>query len=118
MKLVKLENDGDMARLSSEGEITQQSLVPGHHPLVEALGPDVYGMKVLLSLEKTTYIDSSGISWLVIAQKHFMQKGGKLVIHSPPAMIDQVLRLLKMHLVLNLATDEAGARAMASDGKS
>jgi len=112
MKLVKLDSAGPLLRLAAEGDITLQTLDPGRDLLRNALGPDYAKNKVLFSLEKVTYIDSSGISWLLVAHKHFVQGGGKLVLHSAPPLVEQVLRLLKMQLVLNLAADEASARAL------
>ena len=112
MKIVKLENAGDVVRLACEGEVTQQSLASGRDELREVLGPDGFKSPVLLSLASATYLDSSGISWLVIAHKHCVQAGGRLVIHSVPPLIDQVLRLLRMHTVLHLAANENAARAL------
>jgi anti-anti-sigma factor len=113
MKIVKLENLDGVVRLVCEGEVTQQTLGTGRDVLRDVLGPDGFSGKVLFSLQKTTYLDSSGISWLLIGHKHFVQAGGKLVIHSAPPLVDQVLRLLKMQMVLNLAADENSARELS-----
>jgi anti-anti-sigma factor len=118
MKLTKLEGTPGVIRLSCEGEITQQTIPPGQDPLEQAVGAGGFSSVVLLNLEKTHYIDSSGISWLLIRHKHFLQAGGRLVLHSVPPLVDQVLRLLKMYLVLNIAADEAAALALVSEGKS
>ena len=99
---------------------------PAHHDgdgrggtaqLEEALVSAGYRQKVLLDLENTTFIDSSGISWLMICHKHFVQAGGKVVYHSAPPLVQQTLKLLRLNLVLNLADDEDAARAMALEDK-
>lgn len=116
MKVTKLDGEVPL-RLLCEGDITLQTLVPDRDRFLELLGPDAYSATVLLSLERTTYIDSSGISWLLIAHKHFKQGGGKLVIHSSPPVVDHVLRLLNLQRVLNLAGDESAARALIGGGQ-
>jgi hypothetical protein len=57
------------------------------------------------------------VSWLIINHKRFREGGGMLVLHSVPPLVDQVFRLLKMYLVLNIQPDEAAARAAALGGR-
>ena len=77
-----------------------------------------YRSRVLMNLEKAEYIDSSGIGWLLTHHKHFLQAGGKLVLHSVPPRINDVFQLLRMSAVLHIAPDEAAARALATGEKA
>jgi anti-anti-sigma factor len=99
--------------LDCEGEISQADFSPGQDPLPERLGPDGFRARVLINLERVEYIDSSGVSWLIVNHKRFREQGGKLVLHSVPPRVDQVFKLLKMHLVLNIQDDAQAARAAA-----
>jgi len=117
MQLSMLSNDGQVARVQCAGQITQNDLEPGQDPLEGLLGEGVFGRKVLMNLERTNYIDSSGISWLIISHKHFLQGGGKLVLHSIPPLVNQVLQVLRMPLVLHIAKDEAAAWAVVLGDK-
>lgn len=78
-------------------------------PIVDAAGSDVYGKRVLFNLEACPYINSAGIGWILIIHKRFVSTGGKVVYHSMPPSVDQVLKLLKMDRVLHLCPDRESA---------
>jgi anti-anti-sigma factor len=79
-------------------------------PLAEMFGHDVYARPILMGLAGSEYMDSSGVSWLLMCHKRCKQAGGRLVIHSFPPLIAQILKVLRMELVLELAANEADAR--------
>ena len=51
------------------------------------------------------------------SHKRFRTDGGRLVLHSVPPMVAQVLRLLNLHTVLSIQPDQAAARALVADAK-
>src|SRR5262245_43098959 len=106
MKLTLVSLDSDLVRVQCEGNISQDTFKVGEDPLEGLLGANCYKHTVLLNLEKTHYIDSSGVSWLMSRHKNFLQAGGKLVLYSIPPMVSQVLHLLRMSLILDMAADE------------
>jgi stage II sporulation protein AA (anti-sigma F factor antagonist) len=108
---------GDIVRLRCEGNISQRDIDPGSDPIEGLLGAGCYKNKVLLSLENTHYVDSSGVGWLMGRHKQFLSEGGRLVLHSIPPMVSQVLHLLRMSLILHMAADEPAAVAMAAGEK-
>jgi anti-anti-sigma factor len=112
MQLNLISEDSGVARLECEGQITQNDFDPGDDPMTSVLGMEGFARKVLLNLEKTSYIDSSGISWLVVCHKKFLQAGGRLILHTIPPMVNHVLQLLRLHSIMHIAADEAAARAM------
>jgi anti-anti-sigma factor len=113
MKLTLIATEHDVTRIQNEGDITQMDFRAGTDLMANLLGPDGYSRKVLLNLEKTPYIDSAGVGWMVMCHKHFKEAGGRLVIHSVPPMVNQILRLLRMPDILYMAGDEAAAKALA-----
>lgn len=113
MKLTQIGEDGDVLHLACEGRVSQSDFEPGRDPMEAMLGVRGFGRKVLLNLERTNYIDSSGIGWLVICHRHFTGAKGKLVLHSVPPRVLQVLELIGLPKVVHIAQDEAAARAMA-----
>lgn len=117
MQLTMISDDSSFVRLRCEGQMSQSDFQPGVDPLESLLGRDCFSRKVLLNLEKTEYIDSSGISWLIVCHKHFLKAGGKMVLHTIPPMVYQALQWLRMPLILHLADDEAAAVALASGEK-
>jgi anti-anti-sigma factor len=111
LSLVSIEKAG-YVRLEAEGDITSGDFLDsgGKNPLETVLGANWASNNVMISLEKTAFIDSSAIGWLIDAQRKSKAAGGKLVLHSAPARVRDVFDLLKMRVVLNLKDDENSAR--------
>ncbi len=118
MHLSLLSTDDGLIRLRCEGNVSQQNFTSGADPLEVLLGSDCYDRTVLLNLENTEYIDSSGVSWLMGRHKRFLSAGGKLILHSVPPMVHQVLQLLRMTTILHVVADESAARKAAQGGRS
>jgi anti-sigma B factor antagonist len=113
LSVLSQEDDVSVVRLA-------ERLTPSNHPadideLVALLGADVYSRQVLLDLAECKFIDSSGISWLLVRHKRFRESGGRMVLFSIPPMIDQVIRVLRLQIVFCLAADEKSARAMLAE---
>jgi anti-anti-sigma factor len=90
----------------------QSESPPKLESLVELLGPRGYARRVLMSLAQTRFIDSAGLSWMVVCHKRFCQGGGKLVLHSITPEIFELLKMMRLDLALYLADDEAAAREL------
>jgi anti-anti-sigma factor len=117
MKLSLMANENGIARILNEGDITQMDFRAGTDLVENLLGEDGYSCKVLLSLEKTPFIDSAGFGWLMMCHKNFKNNGGRFVMHSIPPTIAQVLKLMGMSDILYLATDATDAEAVARGEK-
>src|SRR5271165_5749584 len=102
MKLTVESSDGAVIHVACADDITLFDFHAGENLLEQALGKDCYTRKVVLSLQKSCYIDSAGIGWLVMSHKRFRDAGGCLVIHSIPPMVSHVFRLLGLCTVLNM----------------
>ena len=118
MVLTLAAQDAQLVRVKSSGPITQQSLAGNSEPFRELLGEGAYGKRVLLDLSASDYIDSSGVGMLVGSHKRFKQAGGVLVFHSVGALAMKVLKMLRMDLLLHLATTEAEAAELAQKDRS
>ena len=117
MDLSIIADEGDTIRVRCEGEITNAFYEgTSDEPLANLLGgPDGLKRKVLLNLERVRYLDSSGISWLLIHHKHTKERGGKFVLYEVPPLILQTLEFLKLSHILHIASDEAGGRLAGGD---
>jgi anti-anti-sigma factor len=113
MKFSIIGDDGDVLRVRGEGEITDVNPRDGDEPLETLLGAGGLRRRVLLNLEQVPFIDSSGISWLLIRHKHFKEQGGRLVLYEVPLLVLQMLEFLNLTQVLHVAPDEAAARKLA-----
>src|SRR5690606_38742591 len=91
------------------GPITQAQLSPTQEPLVGVLGPNAYSHQILLDLKNSDHIDSSGVNWLLTLHRRARENGGRLVIHSVPPLVDNVLKVLRMNLVFEIAPSRAEA---------
>jgi anti-anti-sigma factor len=116
MQLTLTSSDNDVIRVQCDGSISQDGFRAGTDPFEQLLGADCYKKKVVMNLERTHYIDSSGVGWLMARNKQFRQAGGRLIIYSIPPMVSQVLQLLNMGKVLELASDEASALGRVTGG--
>ena len=67
---------------------------------------------VLLDLSKADYLDSNGVSWLIIAHKHFVQAGGRLILHSLPRRLQDTVDLLRLPSILDIVANETAARGL------
>jgi anti-anti-sigma factor len=115
MRFALVSHADDLTRIDCEGDVSQHELPAARDPIEDLLGPVIFRRRVLLDLGRTSYIDSSGISYLLGAHRKFQNAGGRLVLHSAPPTVTQVFKLLKMPQVLHIAADEAEARRLASE---
>jgi anti-anti-sigma factor len=117
ISMISIEKAG-YVKLQTEGEITSNDLLDAklHNPFEAVLGTSWASNNVLLSLEKTPFIDSSAIGWLLDSHRKMQQGGGKLVPHSAQPRVSEVFALLKLRQVLNLKDDEASAHEFITAG--
>src|SRR5688500_4401409 len=87
MELAVLSDTPEVLHVAVRGAIVMNNR---SEPLGEQLGNAVYARRVLFNLAEATYIDSGGVSWLIICHKRFLTNGGKLVLHSVPDLIRKV----------------------------
>src|SRR4051812_21238123 len=115
LPLVSIEKNG-IVRVAAEGNITTQDFQSpdNKNPLEKLLGVTWFTNKVMMNLDRTDYIDSSAIGWLIGSQRAFKEGGGMLVVHSIQPSVRQILDLLKIGKVVPLVPDEAEARRMVS----
>lgn len=114
MKLSLGKSDGDCFRVLVNGKITQHDFGPVQEPLEALVGPGVYSRQIELDMTDATYMDSSGVGWLLTCHKRVREAGGRLsIVHVQP-LIANMLRLLKLSRMFGLegpsdeATPEAG----------
>jgi len=117
MKLTLLSDTPELVRVRCTGEISQSQLPLGSEPLVELLSSTVYTRRLIMDLEQTSYIDSGGVSLLIVWQKRFKREGGQMALYNIPPLVQQVLDLLNLHAVLTLAADEQAAIARVKGDK-
>jgi anti-anti-sigma factor len=113
MQLTFSQRDG-VTCVAIAGRVTFLSIEPGQDPLT-AHASDIYSRRLVFDLADTEYIDSTGVSWLLTCHKHCREAGGKLVLHSINPLVKQVLLVLKLDRVLNLAESAEQAYAQTSE---
>jgi anti-anti-sigma factor len=112
MKLSVQSDDDNLLCLKVSGRIRMTVPSDQTDAFGGVLGEGGYARKVTLNLEDAEYIDSGGVSWLVISHRRFDEAGGKLVIHSTPVIVSEVLKVMRLDRILNLADDESAALAL------
>jgi anti-anti-sigma factor len=114
-------NDAVVFRVRCTGPVSLRGLPPATDPLQALLGPNCNVHKILLNLEGSQSIDTSGIAWLARTHNAFTQAGGLLVLYSVPATIMDLLDFLRMRSLFHIAVDVATAldlvRDLSDDGQ-
>ncbi|MFQ5845892.1 MAG: STAS domain-containing protein [Planctomycetota bacterium] len=106
MKVTRTERDG-IAVLRLEGEFDAWETEQIAAEFDACLREDHY--RILLDLEKLTFINSSTIAWLITAQKTLQGHEGEMVFVSPTRPIRKVLTTLGLRQVFRIfdSVDEA-----------
>ncbi len=102
MKLAIAKEDDQSARVNVSGKVTQHDFGSSQEPLVDLLGPSVYGRQVTLDLTDTMYLDSAGVGWLLTCHKRMREAGGALKLENVPSIVANLLRLLKLSRMLGV----------------
>ncbi len=113
MKMKLAGEEGKLVKVTVSGPVTQRELSPVDEPLGELLGKSGYSRQVLLDLADVSYLDSSGVGWLLTCHKRIKQAGGNLIVHSFSPIVSNVLRVLKLEKVLQLAENVKAAEQTA-----
>ncbi|HEY0984328.1 MULTISPECIES: STAS domain-containing protein [unclassified Schlesneria] len=113
MKFKIKEDRDDVVQVSIEGCLNQQDVAPPIDPIRALLGPSAYQKTVLLDMRDSSYLDSLCIGWLLSCHKRFREQGGKLVIHSLPTVAANVISLLRLNTVFQMADDSEKALQLA-----
>ena len=106
-------SDEGYERFDLVGDLTANSWAEHtNDPFVRQYGDDVYTKKVLVNMSNAKHIDSTGIEWLLTCNKRFNQQGGKLVLHSVTPSTQRIFQMMRMNLILNMASNEEAARSL------
>ncbi len=98
--------------MSIAGRIVQNDLSEHRATLERLMDPGQSAQPLLLDLTQADFIDSSGLSWLLVWHKRYSGAKSKLVLYSIPPMVLDVLRMMQLDSVFNIADDETTARQM------
>ena len=114
MKLTVQSDNGDAVLLRIEGRVSQRD-VEARDPILERLGDNAYSRHLVIDLSEVASLDSSGVNWLLVAQKNIRESGGQLVLHSLSPIANNVLKVLNLHSVFQVADSEAAALRMLGE---
>ncbi len=101
MEIIELNSLGQVVRLFAKGQIVQHTL-SSSDLLGESFAAKGYDRRVLLSLAEVTFVDSTGLGWLLKCNKLFRDAGGTLMIHSIPPVVLDVIDV-RCEVLLNVA---------------
>lgn len=110
--------DDDIVMLELHGRLSRDGWMDAADPISAICGDNIFSRKVMLNLSDANYLDSTGVEWLLVSNEKFHAAGGKLVLHSASRMTSDFLKMMRMHLVLDLVADEATARARLTNSNN
>lgn len=108
MKLSIQSENGDSVLLDLEGRVSQRDIQLAD-PFEQTLGDDGFARKVAVDMSEVQALDSSGVNWLLVSQKKMREAGGQLVLHSLSPISMNVLKVLNLHTVFQIAENRDGA---------
>ena len=112
IKLLRKSEEG-FERFELLGDITANGWM--HQPVdmfVKVYGEDIYKNRVMVNMSKSMHVDSTGIEWLLNCHKRFQEQGGQMVLHSLTPITQKLFHMMRMHLVLNIASTEEIAKSL------
>ena len=71
--------------------------------------------KILLNLESVSYVDSGGVGGLAACYRETSRNNGTLKLMNPRGRVHDLLRLIRLHEVVELFEDEQDALRSFSD---
>ena len=104
----------NICHLSLSGKISQIVVDSCQDQLIQLVGQAHFNQTILLSLQNTNSIDSSGIGWLLATDKRIRDAGGTLVLHSLPHDIQCIFQMMRLNSILKLAKDKQSAEAIVN----
>ncbi len=113
MNLQIMSTKDGCVHVAVKGKLTQDSSSRDQDLLVSLLGPEAYALTVLMNLQDTDFIDSSGIGWMVGCHKRFREQGGRLIVYSAPPTVANVLKLMRIDQLFDNAANAAEAERIA-----
>lgn len=87
------------ATITAVGELDIASVAKFRSVVFSLLATD--DRRVIVVLDRVTFIDSSGLAALVAAHRHAGEVGGTFAISSPSQPVERVLRLTSLDRVLS-----------------
>lgn len=72
-------------------------------------------MDCILDMRSTTFVDSTGVGWLIRVQKRLRVAGHQLVLLRPTPAVLRALRLMRLTDFFQIAADEKCARRLLRD---
>ncbi len=112
MDITAMADDVGVRRVRVRGRIVQNSLGEQWSTLDRLLSPGEPPRPLLLDLADADFIDSSGLSFLLMWHKRYCTAGQKLILHSIQPMVFDVLRTMRLDSVFHIAADEETGRQM------
>ncbi len=116
MELRLQEEENGLFHVDCQGAISLPDIQLDSEPMTKLLGPEVFSRQVLLNLDQTSLLDTSGISWLIHCHETFERSGGMLILYAIPRRVRYILQLLQMESLFHTASDVTAARALALKG--
>ena len=102
-----------MAHVDVTGRVREFSEAQAAEPLGDLLGPEPYARTILLNMGGVEMLNSNGIGWLLTCHRRVREAGGSIVLHGIPPLAANVLKMMRMDLVFDIANSKEDAIRLA-----
>jgi anti-anti-sigma factor len=94
-------------KINLSGRLDANRIINDPESLVGEVPDSVAGL--LLNISDVSFIDSSGLGYLVSVYKQLTEKGQKFIICEPTAQARMLFELTRMHQIFSIFDDEEQA---------
>jgi len=112
MKIASVSHDNGLTSIHLDGTVTQSVVSSFGDPFRDQLGADIYQRTLVVDMSGINWLDSSGIGWLLSCLKKFRQAGGRLILHSLPARVQDVFKVLNLQSTFEIVANAAAADSL------
>ena len=105
--------DGDRHLVAVRGDLDLHTAPELREALARAI--DEGRSRLVIDLTETSYMDSSGLTALVVAHKRVRKRGGQLVVVNTDPSIGRTFEITGLHLLFPLVRERSEALARLQD---
>ena len=110
LKLIKKEEEGiatiEISMKENFGErVAGEGSIDMYRKLKPVMAGILPGEILILDFAKITFIDSSGLGFLVAVNSTLLKQGGKFILKNPPDGLKDLLRITNLYKVIRITFD-------------
>ncbi len=118
VEVERIAEQQDWVHFRVTGDVSRLHAASGADWAFEPFGESVEDKHIVLDLRGATFLDSSGIGWLLDVDRKLKVRGRLLLLHSIPPIVERVLTMMRLDHVLTIVKDFEQAKRAIEQAKT